>query len=677
MVFNIYLCFTGLHLRWSREYGYFLFRKLITSLIHRLLYVFSLLISYFICAMRGFTMTCMRYMIAIFFLPVMLGFSGCSLLKLSKDLKQGDNFSLLCGYTLIKSGGQGPVFVVAYEVTDGTPRVAGHVRLSQSGFYELAVPSGRYYIAAFHDQNNNGKLDSFEESGQYGEPDLIDAPNQKAVTFLSLSLSHSKKKVAQHLLAISIPKRDIIRRAIAGDLMDFDDPVFGPKGGERNYWEPISFFKETGANIWFLEPYSPKKIPILFIHGAGGTPRDFKYMAENIDRSVYQPWFFYYPGGLPLDFNAYMMGRKIGEISTIYKFDSLVLAAHSMGGLVTRAFLLGYGEYFPSIKLFISISTPWGGVDTARTGVEQSPVVVPSWKEVAVGSKFMKYLHTHPLPETVRFYLLFSYRGNRNPFKPNNDGTISMASVLDPHIQDEAVGIYGLNEGHASILNSSETLAKFNGIVNSEMLGTPPNEETKKEGSLSVAINLSSEKTREMMTLAFLMLEPVAGESSVENRYLNPLLEKQVVTSIPQGQYLASVIIPSYEVSPIRVPVTFKPGVPLSLNFTAKTQGFLTNTVIPKTGTYELPEIESILLTGQGTKRILRQSGSLDSNEYNAYLFQKDYLHENTFYFFGLKKGVYRITITAKGYKTYTGTYTVTPGQFGNISYIQMEPQSQ
>lgn len=53
MVFSINLCFTGLHLKRPPEYDCFLSRKLIITFIHRLTIVFSLLISYFICAMRG------------------------------------------------------------------------------------------------------------------------------------------------------------------------------------------------------------------------------------------------------------------------------------------------------------------------------------------------------------------------------------------------------------------------------------------------------------------------------------------------------------------------------------------------------------------------------------------------------------------------------------------------
>ncbi|NDY74645.1 hypothetical protein DO021_22315 [Desulfobacter hydrogenophilus] len=53
MEFSNNLCFTGLHLGWPPEEGCFLSRKLIITFIHRPPQAFSLLISYFICAMRG------------------------------------------------------------------------------------------------------------------------------------------------------------------------------------------------------------------------------------------------------------------------------------------------------------------------------------------------------------------------------------------------------------------------------------------------------------------------------------------------------------------------------------------------------------------------------------------------------------------------------------------------
>jgi pimeloyl-ACP methyl ester carboxylesterase len=79
--------------------------------------------------------------------------------------------------------------------------------------------------------------------------------------------------------------------------------VFSEEYGVKGYWEVIEFFKEVGCNVYFLEPYDPDKVPILFIHGASGSPRNWDYFFENVDRTRYQPWFYY--GSFP---------NRVGEI---------------------------------------------------------------------------------------------------------------------------------------------------------------------------------------------------------------------------------------------------------------------------------------------------------------------------------------------------------------------------
>ena len=57
--------------------------------------------------------------------------------------------------------------------------------------------------------------------------------------------------------------------------------------------------------LFLLAPYDPDKIPILFVHGANGTPEGWKMIVEQIDRKKYQPWFYYYPSGFRLNKRGY------------------------------------------------------------------------------------------------------------------------------------------------------------------------------------------------------------------------------------------------------------------------------------------------------------------------------------------------------------------------------------
>ena len=55
-----------------------------------------------------------------------------------------------------------------------------------------------------------------------------------------------------------------------------------------------------------------------------------------------------------------------------------------------------------------------------------SPVIIPSWEDMAPGSHFLDHLFSTPLPASTRHVLLFSYQGV-NLFTPgNDDGCVSI-----------------------------------------------------------------------------------------------------------------------------------------------------------------------------------------------------------------------------------------------------------
>ena len=64
-------------------------------------------------------------------------------------------------------------------------------------------------------------------------------------------------------------------------VVDLDDKIFSSKYSSMGLWSPAKFIIKAGINIYSLEPYDKSKTPILYIHGAGGSPRDFNYLANN------------------------------------------------------------------------------------------------------------------------------------------------------------------------------------------------------------------------------------------------------------------------------------------------------------------------------------------------------------------------------------------------------------
>jgi pimeloyl-ACP methyl ester carboxylesterase len=152
-------------------------------------------------------------------------------------------------------------------------------------------------------------------------------------------------------------------------------------------------------------------------------------------------------------------------------FRRLIVVAHSMGGLVARAFIeRAAGGLVPAIggiDTFVSISTPWGGHTAAALGVEHAPAVVPAWRDISPGSPFLETLMGTPLPRGMRYYLFFGFGGGGGSrFVPGaNDGVVTVASELDQRAQLAAIKLFGYDDTHRGILNDEAVAAQLNALL--------------------------------------------------------------------------------------------------------------------------------------------------------------------------------------------------------------------
>src|SRR5262249_49597624 len=145
------------------------------------------------------------------------------------------------------------------------------------------------------------------------------------------------------------------------------------------------------ARLYLLEPYDAARTPVLFVHGAGGTPRDWRYFIEHLDRARYQAWVYAYPSGLPLELSAAWLNDSVMALHVRHGMPRVIVVAHSMGGLVARRFVV-LNAHAPGqdyITTLVTVSTPWNGVASAGFGVAYSPLVVPSWNDLAPDSDFL------------------------------------------------------------------------------------------------------------------------------------------------------------------------------------------------------------------------------------------------------------------------------------------------
>jgi pimeloyl-ACP methyl ester carboxylesterase len=227
-------------------------------------------------------------------------------------------------------------------------------------------------------------------------------------------------------------------------------------------WVPYVTLQKYGAGLFFVDPYDPARVPVVFVHGINGSARDFRTVIDNLDRSRFQAWVFQYPSGFRLELLSEFLFRVLYDAQVRFQVDRYAIVAHSMGGLVSRGAvnkILQRGGKQP-IALYVTVSTPWEGHEAAEMGTHFSPVVLPVWLDMSPGSPYLTDLFRTQLPELLPYYLFFGYRGGSG-----SDGTVSLKSMLDLAGQDQAMRIAGLPEDHMSILTSQTLITKLNALL--------------------------------------------------------------------------------------------------------------------------------------------------------------------------------------------------------------------
>ncbi len=316
--------------------------------------------------------------------------AGCSLIKLKKEVNKGLEGTSIVGRIHAKCKGTEPIIVAACSIGEET-KIAHYTVLHDSGEYELGLDQGEYYVFAYRDENSNLVYDEGEAAGHHGDAKLVDARKVSVVYNIDIVIPEEGRtiEIPRGFQISSVRPKKLLSRQ-AGAITDIDDERFTRENGVKGFWEPYSFFTELGGNIFFLEEYDPEKTPVLFIHGAGGTPKSWKYFADNMDRTRFQPWFFYYPTGVRIQSMSHLLLWKLVNLQTKYQFNKIYITAHSMGGLLAKSFIVNNGLTFPYVKLFISLATPWGGDRMAEYGVRQSPAVIPSWIDMQPEGDFIE-----------------------------------------------------------------------------------------------------------------------------------------------------------------------------------------------------------------------------------------------------------------------------------------------
>ncbi|MFP5391022.1 MAG: lipase family alpha/beta hydrolase [Gammaproteobacteria bacterium] len=616
--------------------------------------------------------------------------SACSLVQLKDESSQFYASTVLVGEVSAPAGWDRPIVVAAATREQGRLKIVHHAVLHEAGGYELIVPKGEYELFAFGDANGNLALDAGEPVGRYS-PAPVAASGTGVVIELNVALSN--KAQAEIPLGTQVAAKPVAgpsHSTQAGAIADLDAAVFSAQFGKSGYWAPMAFFREAGGNVYFLEPYDPARIPVLFVHGVAGSPQDWRYFFSHLDRTRYQPWFFYYPSGAALDSMAYLLYWKLINLQRRYHFDTLYVTAHSMGGLVVRS-LLGNPDFpFPAAKAFISISTPWGGDAMADTGVDYSPAVIPSWRDVRSKGRFIGALFERPLPRELEYTLFFGHGGKYSLLRSaNTDGAITLASQLRPAAQAEARLVKGFNEDHVGILSSAEVFRQYERVL----AGADKTFHAAAAGKGSVRLAFDYEQADDAPRSApALLLTPQDKTQQPIALPIQPGDNGSQLGPFPPGQYSASLVAYGFRSTPSQLPVTIAADATPRLAFSLAPQGVFSGYIGAElnasdslaaraAGSYRAPHrdlhIESITLSSGADTRRLTPADDVQDRTLESYLAGRDYAHQSSFSFVGLAAGEYELTIKARGYQVYRKTYRIVPGQYVYVQPIDLIPLQQ
>jgi pimeloyl-ACP methyl ester carboxylesterase len=230
-------------------------------------------------------------------------------------------------------------------------------------------------------------------------------------------------------------------------------------------YEPAAFMEKAPMMFYALEDDFAYKVPVVFVHGIAGTPRDFAEMIERLDRRLYRPWLFFYPSGTSLSQLSEFFYRIFlsGSVVSLLPGMPMVIIAHSMGGLVVRDALNRHDRARggPRSIYLVTIASPFGGMPGAAAA-GSAPMTVPSWLDLAPHSVFLSHLHRSPL-RRVEYDLIYT-RGRpmmANGTAPDYDGVVPLASQLESTSRREAAHAIGFSLNHREVLSDEGVIAQL------------------------------------------------------------------------------------------------------------------------------------------------------------------------------------------------------------------------
>jgi pimeloyl-ACP methyl ester carboxylesterase len=414
---------------------------------------------------------------AVFFVFVLTAFlAGCNYLSMSREdntvmrpsfYGAENNLTYNCavikGKVISPDVVKKPNLLVAYPLTGNEGELNDYIILNSTSPFMLYLSEGRYNLYALTDFNNDGFYTEDEVSGVYGEllsPAEIVLRKEAMIKDVVIYASQKNSGKIVFPREINIDEKQVRNQlTYSGQVSNIYDEIFSLQNGSAGWWNPTEFMKAFGAHIYFMEEYDSKKIPVLFVHGAEGSPQNWVYFLMRLDRKRYQPWFFYYPAGIHLSLSSQLLYDELMELYAKYGFKKMCIVAHSIGGLVTRSLLTTYkfDRQNNFIKVYVTLATPWSGFEMADASQKYQHKSLPSWIDIGAQSVFIRRTMNAKLPRNIHYYLFYG----------KND-QVCEGRALDDRAVSDAKETFGFDCDHNTILTDRYVFKKFNKVLQKE-----------------------------------------------------------------------------------------------------------------------------------------------------------------------------------------------------------------
>ena len=169
----------------------------------------------------------------------------------------------------------------------------------------------------------------------------ITAPVTATLDFHTTDATLALRRPAKQATAVVEGKTRPLNADFSGPISYYEPPANLLFVGIMGALRAAHYEKKTG--LYFLQPYDPDRIPVVFVHGLISTPFTWVQtinglLADPEIRKHYQFWVFAYPTGNPVLYSALRLREELAKVDKLYpNHKGYVLVGHSMGGLLSQA----------------------------------------------------------------------------------------------------------------------------------------------------------------------------------------------------------------------------------------------------------------------------------------------------------------------------------------------------